>query len=295
MKPWSYYTIAYSIEEALAALASSTGPAYPVAGVTDLLLEIQQGRKPPVETLVDITHIPELKVLEERQDKIFIGAAVPISKIVAAPLIQQHAQAVAEACNLIGGPQVRNTATLGGNVAHALPAADGMISLVAMDAIVEIAGPDGCRLAPILELFKGPGVSALNLKKEILIGFYIPQRKAGQSSGFSRVMRPQGVALPILNMAVSLERHQDVLASIRIAIGPSGPTPQRAVSVEQYLVGKSPSPEVLSQAKTLLSETIRFRTSPRRATAEYRYQLSGVLLDEVVIKAWQRAEEVRVA
>jgi xanthine dehydrogenase FAD-binding subunit len=294
MNIWSQYVIVHSIEDALAALAAAPEPAYPVAGGTDLLLEIQQGRKPPVHTLVDLTHIPELKLLEERSERIFIGAAVPISQIVASPLINQHALAITEACNLIGGPQVRNTATLGGNVAHALPAADGMISLVAMDALVEVASSAGCRLVPILELFRGPGVSALNLKKEILVGFYIPTRRQGQASGFSRVMRPQGVALPILNMAVSLERKQEEIVDIHIAIGPSGPTPLRAQAVEHFLTGKTPSPQVLSQAVQILRESIRFRTSARRATAEYRYQLAGVLLDEVVEKAWQRAEEVRV-
>jgi xanthine dehydrogenase FAD-binding subunit len=294
MNTWSHYSIANSIEEALNALASAPGPAYPVAGGTDLLLEIQQGRKPPVHTLVDLTHIPELKCLEERDNKIFIGAAVPISKVVTSSLVKEHAQAVAEACNLIGGPQVRNTATLGGNVAHALPAADGMISLVAMDAQVEVASSAGCRLVPILNLFKGPGVSALDLKKEILVGFYLPARKPGQASSFSRVMRPQGVALPILNMAVNLERSHNEISGIHIAIGPSGPTPLRAQAVEQFLIGKAPTPEVFAEAMNVLRESIRFRTSARRATAEYRYQLAGVLLDEVIMKAWQRAEEVKV-
>jgi xanthine dehydrogenase FAD-binding subunit len=294
MKTWTSYILAYSLEDALSALASSPGPAHPIAGGTDLLLELQQGRKSPLHTLVDITHIPELKLLEERGDHLFIGAAVPISAIVASPLVNAHALAVAEACNLIGGPQVRNTATLGGNVAHALPAADGMISLVAMDARVEVASQEGRRVVPILEMFRGPGVSALDLSREILVGFQIPFRKQGQASAFSRVMRPQGVALPILNMAVFVEREADQIVQTRIAIGPSGPTPQRALAVEQFLAGKSPTPETLAEARKVLNETVRFRTSPRRATAEYRYQLAGYLLEEVTLKAWQRVEEVIV-
>ena len=133
-----------------------------------------------------------------------------------------------EACGLIGGPQVRNTATLGGNVAHALPAADGTIALVALDARVEIASRDGRRLVPILNLFAGVGQSTLLADQEILVGFHLPLRKTGQASAFSRVMRPQGVALPVLNLAVWLERAGDQIHSIRIAIGPSGPVPQRA-------------------------------------------------------------------
>ena len=292
MTTWSTYHIAKSIEDALEALASAPEPAYPVGGGTDLLLELQQGLKPAVHTLVDLTHIPELTQLEERGDCLYIGAAVPITKIVESPLVRFHAPAVMEACNLIGGPQVRNTATLGGNVAHALPAADGMISLVAMDAVAEIASRNGRRRVPVLNLFVGPGVSALELGKEIISGFYLPTRKDNQASAFSRVMRPQGVALPIINMAVWIERNADLIRDIRIAIGPSGPTPKRALAVEEFLKGKSPSEQNLSQAQGVLNETVKFRTSARRATSEYRYILGGYLLVDVVCKAWKRAEEV---
>jgi xanthine dehydrogenase FAD-binding subunit len=293
MTTWSTYLIAKSIDEALEALASSPKPSYPVGGGTDLLLELQQGLKPAVHTLVDLTHIPELTLLEERAGQLFIGAAVPITKIVESPLVRFHAPAVTEACNLIGGPQVRNTATLGGNVAHALPAADGMISLVAMDAVAEIASRNGLRREPVLNLFVGPGVSALELGKEIISGFYLPLRKDNQSSAFSRVMRPQGVALPIINMAVWIERAGDLIRDIRIAIGPSGPTPKRAHGVEEYLKGRSPLEDNLAQAHEVMNETVRFRTSAKRATAEYRYILGGYLLVDVICKAWKRAEEVR--
>jgi xanthine dehydrogenase FAD-binding subunit len=292
MNTWTKYYLANTIEDAIKALTAAPGLAYPVAGGTDLLLEIQQGLKPRVHTLVDVTRIPELNQIEERDDHIFIGAAVPISTIVSSSTVQFHAPAVIEACSVIGGPQVRNTATLGGNVAHALPAADGMISLVALGAQAEIASTEGCRLEPMLKLFLGPGKSALNLKSEILIGFHLPLRASNQSSAFSRVMRPQGVALPILNMAVSLERDGVNISDIRVAIGPSGPTPLRAEGVEQVLVGKTPDEDTLKEAKEVLKETVKFRTSPRRATAEYRYHLGGVLLDEVVLKAWTRAEMV---
>lgn len=292
MTTWSTYHIAKTIEEALEALAFSPQPAFPIGGGTDLLLELQQGLKPSVHTLVDLTHIPELTKLEEREDELFIGAAVPITKIVESPLVQFHAPAVMEACNLIGGPQVRNTATLGGNVAHALPAADGMISLVAMDALVEIDSLKGRRREPILNLFVGPGVSALELGKEIIRGFYIPKRKENQASAFSRVMRPQGVALPIINMAVWVERVGDLVQDIRIAIGPSGPTPKRALEVEEFLKGNAPSEGNLIQAQDVLNENVRFRTSARRASAEYRYILGGYLLVDVICKAWKRAEEV---
>lgn len=292
MKLWSEYVLAGSVDEAIHALTTAGGSARPVAGGTDLLLEIQQGHHSPVHSLVDITHIPELNCLEIRGDRLFIGAGVPVAKIVKHPLVRLHAPAVAEACSLIGGPQVRNTATLGGNVAHALPAADGMISLVAMDAQVEIASIDGLRRQPILSLFKGPGQSTLIADREILIGFYLNLRKPGQGSSFGRIMRPQGVALPILNLAVSLERSTDCFDAVSIAVGPAGPTPKRASDVEVFLRGKPCNQTILDQAVEILRGTMHFRTSARRATSEYRFHLSGILLRDVIQVAWERASRL---
>ena len=292
MSLWSNYVLADSIPAALHALTSAPQPAIPIAGGTDLLLELQQGRHPRIHTLVDITQIPELNCLELRGDTLFIGAAVPVRVITDSPLVHQHAQAVSEACGLIGGPQVRNTATLGGNVAHALPAADGMIALCALNAMAEIAGPQGRRLEPMLNLFKGPGISALQLDREILVGFYIPSRHPSEGSAFSRVMRPQGVALPILNMAVWVRRRAAVIQDIRVAVGPAGPVPQRAVELEKALVNTEYCPESLAKAKALIRTSLRFRTNPQRASAEYRYLLSEGLLEEVIGFAWKRAEQV---
>lgn len=294
MKNWQRYILAQSVQEALEALESAQGSARPIGGGTDLLLEIQQGSHNPVHTLVDVTHIPELIRLEIVGDSLFIGAGVPVRQITDSPLIRHHAIAVSEACGLIGGPQVRNTATLGGNVAHALPAADGMISLFAFDALVEIVSKQGRRLVPIASLFKGPGKSTLIPNKEILIGFYLPVRKPGQASAFSRVMRPQGVALPILNLAVWLHRTQNRIDDIHIAIGPSGPVPIRAAAVEQILRGQQFSPQLLIDAKTAVHESIPFRTSSMRATAAYRHHLSEVLLEDVFETAWERAVQEEV-
>ncbi len=289
MKLWSNYVLAATIDEAVQALVTAGGAATPVAGGTDLLLELQQGRHAPVETLVDVSAIPDLQRLEERNAELFIGAGVPVSQIVRHPLVRRHAPGVVEACGLIGGPQVRNTATLGGNVAHALPAADGMISLVAMGAQAEAAGPGGLRRLPILDLFRGLGKSILTESREILTGFYLPLRQPGQASAFSRIMRPQGVALPILNMAIWLQCSGERIEGARIAVGPAGPTPQRAREVEEFLTGKLYLPQTTIEAVDLIRATLKFRTSPRRATAEYRTHLVGVLLLEVLEKAWLRA------
>ncbi len=293
MSLWNHYLLPGSIEEALSALHNAPGPACLVAGGTDLLLELQQGHHSPVDTLVDISRLPELGCLEVRGEELFIGAGVPVGQLAESPVVCRHAEALAEACGLIGGPQVRNTATLGGNVAHALPAADGMIALVAMDAQAEIAsagaGALSLRRAPLLSLFRGPGQSALAPDREILVGFYLPKRRPGQASSFLRIMRPQGVALPILNLAVWLAREGDRMIDVRLAVGPAGPVPKRAAAVENALRGAVFNQPALEQARRTWQETVTFRSSPRRASAEYRCYLSGLLLEEGLERAWHRA------
>jgi xanthine dehydrogenase FAD-binding subunit len=287
MNLWSDYVLSQSVDEALQALAAVPGPVRLVAGGTDLLLDMQQGRAAPVHTLVDISRIPELLALEVRGGDLFIGASVPVSRVASSPLVRAHALALAEACDLIGGPQVRNSATLGGNVAHALPAADGTVALVALDARVEIAGLAGRRSLPILEIFTGLGKTAMNDTAELLVGFSIPLRRAGQASAFGRVMRPQGVALPILNLAIGLERAGETFRAARIGVGPAGTMPQRAWAIEQALAGNTYNSETLQKAQALVGASLRFRSSAARATAAYRYHVCQVLLAEVLQRAWQ--------
>src|ERR1041385_219366 len=174
MNLWQNYIRPKNLSEAMDAFANAPCPLMPIAGGTDLLLDLDQGRHSPVQTLIDVTSIAELTLLEIRGDELFIGAAVPVNRIVHNPLTVQHAQALVEACDLIAGPQVRNVATLGGNVAHALPAADGTIALLALNAVAEIASATGTRRIPVQELFVGPGKSSLKHGEELIVGFYLP-------------------------------------------------------------------------------------------------------------------------
>jgi len=289
MTIWKNYYLAKSVPDALGALANASGDARIIAGGTDLLLDLQQGRHPPLDTLVDITEIPAMCQLELRRDCLIIGAALPLNQVVDSPLVRQHAQALFDAAGLIGGPQVRNTATLGGNVAHALPAADGTIALLALDAQAEIASQRATRRVPLIDLFRGPGQSTLDPHRELLTGFYLPLRQPGQASAFRRVMRPQGVAIAILNLAVWLERAGDHIADIRISVGPAGPVPMRLPETEAQLRGKPPAQPVIDRAVAALLDETHFRTSPHRSTAEYRRHTAAVLLAEVLALAFERA------
>lgn len=289
MNLWQEYRQPTSISEAIKDLQNAPAPVVPIAGGTDLLLDIKQGRHTPAHTLIDVTGVPEMNAIELRGQELFIGAAVPVNRITSNPLVIEHAQALVEACDLIAGPQVRNTATLGGNVAHALPAADGTIALVALDAQAEIASPEGLRRMPFVELFLGPGKSALDKSSELIAGFYVPKTNTGQASCFNRIMRPQGVALPILNCAVWIDRDGDRIKNCRIAVGPGGPTPFRATQAEDVIRGKIYDEKTLSETVIQLLEQAIFRTSPRRASEDYRKYIVVGLFKDTMDTAWKRA------
>lgn len=295
MNLWQEYKRPASISEAIQDLTSASGPAMPIAGGTDLLLDLKQGRHTPIHTLIDLTFIPEMTVLEVRGDELYIGGAVPVNRVALDPLTVTHAQALVEACDLIAGPQVRNTATLGGNVAHALPAADGTIALTALDAQAEVAGISGSHRMPFTSLFLGPGKTAIDKNTELIIGFYIPIQTLRVletlrvSSCFKRIMRPQGVALPILNCAVWLERENDIVRDIHIAVGPGGGTPFRATEAENILRGQSFNEETFDQTLESLLAQAHFRTSARRASSDYRKHIVGGLFRDTLETAWKRA------
>jgi len=289
MNLWQNYIRPKNLTEAMDAFANAPRPLLPIAGGTDLLLDLEQSRHSPVQTLVDVTSISELTLLEQRGDELFIGAAVPVNRIVHDPLAARHAQALTEACDLIAGPQVRNVATLGGNVAHALPAADGTIALLALDVQAEIASATGTRRIPFKDLFLGPGKSSLKHGEELIVGFYLPLIKPHQASCFKRIMRPQGVALPILNCAVWLERENDTIKDVRIAVGPGGGTPFRATQAEDVLRGNPLNEETFESALEALLSQAKFRTSARRASADYRGHIVSGLFRDVIESAWERA------
>jgi CO/xanthine dehydrogenase FAD-binding subunit len=289
MTLWQNYLKPKNISEAMDVLAHAPHPLVPIAGGTDLLLDLEQGRHDPVQTLLDVTSIAEMTLLEVRKDELFIGAAVPVNRISLDPLIATHAQALAEAATLIAGPQVRNVATLGGNVAHALPAADGTIALTALNCQAEIANSQGTRKIPFQELFLGPGKSSLKHGEELLVGFYLPITKDLQASCFKRIMRPQGVALPIINCAIWLERADDKVNQIRIAVGPGSSTPWRASEAEKFIAGKFMNDETINAALEILLNQTGFRSSARRASADYRRHIVDGLFRDVFNTAWKRA------
>lgn len=291
MALWNHYFTPQSLTEAADLLAQFDGRACVVAGGTDLILDLQQGQHPPVEALVDITRIEELKTITRYADKLAVGAGVTHAQLVRHPDIAARATCLAESCGVVGGPQVRNVGTLGGNVAHALPAGDGTTSLVALDAQVEFIKDNQRQWAPILDMFTGPGQSLLNSGRDILLQFQFDLCGPRQATAFSRIMRPQGVALPILGCAVWVELDEagQNFTNARVCVGPVAAVPVRARQTEAALINQPATAQTINAAITVAGQELHPRTSKYRATAHYRRLMIDVLLRRTLSKAIDRA------
>jgi CO/xanthine dehydrogenase FAD-binding subunit len=288
---WQAYEMPSSVEEALATLARYGGQAQLIAGGTDLLIELQEG-KHSVECLVDVTRIPGLDRIEEQGDWIVLGANVTFRQIKDSALLQRQARVLSEAAATVGALQIQTVATLAGNVASALPAADGSVALVALDAEVEIAGGSGRTWRPVAGLFLGPGQSAVDPTREMITAIRFARAGARQGSAWERIGRRRALVLPILNCAVNLaldgEGHN--LAWARIGLGPVAPVPFRAHEAEAFLAGRPADAETFAQAGEIAAGESHPRTSLLRASKEYRHEVIKVLVRQGLERAVEQAQ-----
>ena len=286
---WNNYHTPTSIEEAVRWLNHYDGRARMVGGGTDLLLEIQQGASPAVEALVDTSRITGLDQITSDDEYIVIGCAVTHTQIIQDEHVIHHGTCLVEACGVIGGPQVRNVATLAGNVAHALPAGDGSIGLLALDGEVEVIDETGTRWLPLQEVFTGPGKSAIDPHHAILTRLRFRPTAADEGSAFTRVMRPQGVALPMISMAARLQLDGDSITNSRISLGPVGPVPYLAEPAMEILNGEPAEAGVFDRAAEAILASVTLRTSKYRATREYRAEMIRTHLPLILARAAERA------
>jgi xanthine dehydrogenase FAD-binding subunit len=283
MDLWKAYHRPTSVREALRLLGEAPDGAAIIAGGTDLLLDMQQGRHPPVHTLVDISGIQEMREIWESSGEVFVGAGCTLAEIVRHPSIIQHAPSLRMACGLIGGPKIRNVATLGGNVAHALPAADGTIALLSLNAQAELVARSGSEWVPLERLFAGPGLTAFDRRGAILRAFEFPMRGPREGMAFRRVTRPQGLAIAILNMGMRLAfGEDDLVEDAQVSVGPAGPRPFRSIAVAEAMRGRTLDAELVSKAVLALQGEVTLRTSRHRATRAYREHLVEVLFHQTL-------------
>lgn len=294
------YHVPHSIDEAVRLLAQYDGRARVVGGGTDYFVDDTKSEHASApDALIDLTRITGYDGVTEENGYVVIGCGATHATIVSAPIVRSGGTALMESCGLIGGPQVRNVGTLMGNIAHALPAADGTLSLLALGGEIAVArAADGAaQLAwmPLAAAFLGPGRSAIDSTRALIAAARFRPTGPGEGSAFSRVMRPQGVALPIMGVACRVRVRVGLIDSVAIAAGPVAPTPFRALRAEAFLMGKAPSDDVVAAASDVMLGEVTLRTSPHRATAEYRRELLPVLLREALGKAVARATELPVS
>lgn len=282
---WREYLFPENIEEAVSILNSSKGTARIIAGGTDLMLDLEGGRH-ELEKLVDLSKINELSQITEENGMIKIGANVTCSQVVNSELVRQKAPALAQGARKLGSKQIRNMATIAGNVVRAQPAADTAVPLVALGAKLEIVSTDGARTMDILDAYGDRfATSNINSTSEVLTFLYVPVQEAREGSAFVRLDKRKALALPILNIACKVSLSGDTIKAASIAMGPVGPGPQRAVDAENKLIDSNISPESVKTAARLVINQCDPRDSAVRGSGKYRMAVINTLAERAITQA----------
>ena len=268
-----------SLQEALEILEKYGEDARPIAGGTDLVLAVRSGAL-KVGHLVDIMRIPELRTLDLGGDRLIVGAAVTISELLELEVVRERYPALWEAMYWLGSPQIRNVATLVGNICNASPAADTAPPLMIYDARVRILGPEGERVVPIEEFFVH--VKRTVLEPGEMVAYVEVPIKEGFRSRFRKIGKRRAEVLSIVSAAVGFFSRNGRMEGVRIALGSVAPTPIRARTAEAVLEGREPSMGLVEEAASRAREETRPITDVR-ASAEYRKEMSFVLVRRLIL------------
>ncbi len=256
-----------------------------LAGGTDIVIGMKAYTETP-ESVISLQKIPGLAgITTDADNGITIGATTKIREVELSEDILQHHTALAEGASEIGSIQIRNLATIGGNIAHASPAADTVAGLLVADAQVGIAGANGERTVPINELFTGPGQTVLK-PGEIITQFRLPTPASG--SHYIKHKIREVMDLAFIGVASAVNLQNGVIKEARIGLAAVAPTPIRATEAENLLNGKRPTPDLLAQA----GEAAAAATSPisdLRCSAEHRKEMVDVLTRRTLQHALDRA------
>lgn len=275
MQPFDYVK-PQSLEEASALLIQHNGDARPMAGMTDLLIRIERGFFHP-KIVVDVKTLSGMRdLLVVRNGNLRIGAAMTMNEVALHPTVRSGWGLLAEGCQSVASYQLRNRATLGGNVCNASPAADSIPALLCYGASVHIFGPDGDRTLPLAEFITGPGRTALQ-PGELLTGITMPLPARGAAGKFLKLGRTAVGDISVMNVAV-LGWPDEATPSgsqWRLALGSVAPTVIRAPEAER-LLAEDTSPAGIEAAAQAAAATAR-PIDDIRATAAYRSDMVRVL------------------
>jgi CO/xanthine dehydrogenase FAD-binding subunit len=285
-----HYLQPASLEEALKRLAEFDGKAWVVAGGTDVILQLR-AEDLEVDALVDITAIPGLNAIELRGNDLCLGGLVTHSRLCTSPLIRQRAPLLAEAAEKVGSPQIRNVATVAGNLVSGQPAADLALPLLALGGRVTILSAAGEREVPLAQFFRSPGKTALDPSREILTKITFPALGENQGCAYMRLSKRKALSLPIFAVAavVTVAPDRKTFCEASLGMGPVAPVPFRPSKAEALLKGAPVSRETLERAAAAAQEEARPRTSLIRGSSEYRNEMVRVLVRRSLARALETA------
>ncbi|MCG0278852.1 MAG: xanthine dehydrogenase FAD-binding subunit XdhB [Thermanaeromonas sp.] len=282
------YFEAETIDEATRLLADNPNLIV-IAGGTDVLIKIHHGKIQKAE-LLSIRKIKSLEGIRKLEDgRIIIGPLSTFTQIINDPVIKENIPILAEAALSMGGPQIRNVATIGGNICNGATSADSAPSLFVLNAELKLKGQQGERIVPIQDFYLGPG--RVDLKPgEILTEIIIsPENYIGYAGHYIKFSARKAMDIAILGVAVLCKiKEGTIFEDVRIGLGVAGPTPLRCPEAEAYAKGKSVSAQVIAEIGRLAVKSTKARTS-WRASKEYREHLVEELtqraLKAAIVKA----------
>lgn len=266
------YHKAATLDEAVDVFTRAGPDARILAGGTDLIAWLRDDTVHP-NTLIDIKGVPGLDEINLDGDHLYLGPLVTFSDLLTSPLVSEHLPILFEMSDTVASPGIRNRATLVGNICSAVPSCDAGPTLLVLDAVVGVLGPDGARTVPIADWFEGPRQTSLH-HGEIVTGISIPLPPSPHGAIYLKLQRYEGEDLSQAGVTILVTPDD----SFRIAFGAVGPIPARAPAIEQLLSGRTLTAELIATARQLVPEAISPITD-MRATKEYRARMCEVMLE----------------
>ncbi len=273
------YLCPASVKEALDALHLHRPGVKILAGGTDLLIEIRNGEM-EAGYVVDVSRLPEMRAIEMRSGRLFIGAAASYTDIIRSELVQTHAPVLVRAARCVGSVQIRNAGTLGGNVANANPAGDSVPALVVHGAWAEVRSAGSTRRVRVEEVIVGANKTSL-APDELIVGFSLEPYDNGYACSWQRVARRRALSVARMSVAAVAKRGRNgVVEDLRLACGSVTPSPKRMIEAEEIVKGTVPDEPLIGVAAQAVSSEM-IRVSGVRRTTEYKKPA----IEGLVIKA----------